>query len=83
MSDFCINEWNELCERTRRSAEHHSEKSPKLRETIFQECETFCSLEPPDTYPDFLKRTKQARDLAVGWMEEKTNRKEVYGIEAA
>jgi len=54
MSDFCINEWNELCERTRRSAEHHYEKSPRLRETIFRECETFCSLEPPDTYPNLL-----------------------------
>ena len=79
MSDFCKNEWNDLCKRTRRSAEHHAEMHPGIEKEISQACETFCSLDPPKGYVELLERTSQARDMAVRWMEGKANGSEAQG----
>jgi len=69
MSDFLKTEWDVLCEQTRQSAQYHQERCPELQGRANEECEKFCSQQPPANYSELLQRTESARDLAVGWMD--------------
>ena len=69
MNNYCSQQWADLCERTRRSANHHVEFRSDDRDAIMNECNSFCKNHPPQSYSELLERTTQARDLAVGWMD--------------
>jgi hypothetical protein len=73
MSDFLTTEWEKLCEQTRLSAKYYSERSSDLEPRAKKDCEQFCSQEMPGSYSEFLKRTADARDIAVNWMNSITS----------
>jgi hypothetical protein len=77
MNDFCKNEWEELCERTRRCADHMIAKSPKNRFAIESDCEKFCTIGPPASYSELLQRTSEARDYAIKWKKSAVDQDQV------
>jgi hypothetical protein len=66
--EFLIRDWNDLCSRVRRTAQHHSEKNPEEQERYSQPCEKFCEAAPPESYSEMLQRYAAARDIAISWL---------------
>ena len=75
MRDKWVQEqWDDLCRRTLRSAEHWGHRAPRLAETIRFEAEEFTRGSMPERYPDLLDRVREASRLAVDWSERTDSR---------
>jgi len=66
---FYRREWDDLAERTRRTAEHFAERADANGQWQ-QQADSFANQEPPSTYPEFLDRCREAAGLALQWRKE-------------
>lgn len=62
------NEWNDLCHRVRRCADHHVADHGNAAQ-MREQAEKFCRQEAPPRYPQLLGRVREAARLAVQWQE--------------
>ncbi|TWU40083.1 hypothetical protein Q31b_34270 [Novipirellula aureliae] len=61
-------QWLQLCERLKCSAEHCGSEKSK------QQADEFCGQAPPERYADVLARVRDAAVLAISWQQ--TNHQE-------
>lgn len=67
MREFFRREWQDLCERTKRSAEYLGEECSREATDFMSAAEEFCVQEPPERYDELLDRYRAASRMAVQW----------------
>ncbi|GAA5506725.1 hypothetical protein Rcae01_02178 [Novipirellula caenicola] len=65
---FVKSQWQILCDDLRRCADAIAVSEADAKE-FARQSETFANQEPPERYPDLLKRTAEAAELAVQWQQ--------------
>jgi hypothetical protein len=60
-------EWDDLCERLVRSAEHFGLGSAHLATSFRQQADEFSQRDAPSQYADLLDRVRSAATLAQSW----------------
>ncbi len=68
IDQFVKSEWELLCDHLRQCAGAIARTESDKAEFLTQ-AEAFADLEPPHRYPDLLKKTADAAELAVRWQQ--------------
>ena len=70
MQDKWVREqWDDLCRRTLRSAEHWGNRASHLTAQFRADAKGFTCMRIPERYPDLLDRVREASRMAVSWSE--------------
>lgn len=65
MQEFSDREWLDLCNRTKRTAEHFAALAKDGNADFVATSEAFATQSPPTKYDELLNRCRETRDLAV------------------
>lgn len=60
-------EWENLCRRVLRCAEHFGARSVQFNQTYREQAQAFGRQEPPAAYPEVLDRVRSAAKLVKSW----------------
>ena len=69
-NSFVQAEWEDLCQRTQRTAEYFGCDAPELADSFQQQAEAFSRKNAPDRYPELLDRVRSAANLAKRWQQQ-------------
>jgi len=66
-NEWVEREWEDLCQRVRKSAEALGEDSPGRGDQFVRQAEDFVKQDVPGQYSEFLTRVKEAAEMAKSW----------------